>query len=416
MPNQLVDHFFRHESGKLIASLVRFFGLRHFDLVEDMVQAALVEALAVWKVQGLPDQPAAWIHRVAKNRVLDALRRDKNFQEKAENFARPENSNSSDSIDRLFDESELKDSQLRLIFACCHSTLQPDSAIPLTLKTLCGFSEEEIARGMLLSRDNVRKRIYRAKQTMIENNVSLDLPSSRQLPARLHYVHNVLYLMFNEGYCSTSNEQAIRDDVCEEAARLCHLLTEHPHCSTKTTYALLSLMLFHASRFDARMDGEGGLVLLEAQDRSKWDRQMIERAKEYLRQSDGKAISIYHLEAAIALQHCDASSFAETNWGVITGLYDRMIELFPSSVYRLNQAIAIGQKDGPEAAIEILNSLQADVHLNRSHLLDTTFGEQYRIKGEYVLAKEHFEKAILKTISKHEQAFLRGRIAQCDLH
>ena len=414
MPNELVDHFFRHESGKLIASLVRFFGLKHFDLVEDMVQAALVEALRVWKIRGVPDQPAAWIHRVAKNRVLDALRRDKNFQEKAEELARLGEAKEGQRVENLFDESQLQDSQLRLIFACCHSSLPPDSAVPLTLKTLCGFSEEEVARGMLLSSENVRKRIYRAKQTMIEDKISLDLPSSRQLSARLHYVHTVLYLMFNEGYSSTSSDQAIRDDVCEEAARLCHLLTEHPHCSTKTTSALLALMLFHASRFDARIDSNGGFVLLDEQDRTKWDQRMISRAKEYLQASDGPAISVYHLEAAIALQHCVAASFAKTNWSAIIGLYDRLIERFPSSVYQLNRAIAINQEMGPEAAIEILDSIQSDPHLNRFHLLDATYGEFYRAKSQFNLAKKHFEKAILKTTSRHEQEVLQRRIAQCE--
>ncbi len=413
-PNKLVDHFFRHESGKLVASLVRFFGLRHFDLVEDMVQAALVEALDAWKIQGVPVQPAAWIYRVAKNRVLDALRRDANFQNKAAEYALQGTSSGKLQIDELFDESQLQDSQLRMIFACCHPALKPEDAIPLTLKSLCGFNEQEIAQGMLLESETVRKRIYRTKQLLIEQQVSLDLPTARQLPARLHFVHNVLYLMFNEGYLSTNSDRAIRSDVCEEAARLCHLLTEHPNCSTRNTFALLALMLFHASRFDSRIDSQGGLVLLEDQDRQKWDQRMMSRAMDYLNHtSDEGAASVYHYEAAIAMHHCRARTFAQTDWAAIVNLYDCLVESADSPIYQLNRAIAIGQRDGPDAALALLNKIANEPTLAKSPLLDATFGELYRMQGDTNRAIAFFRKASNKARSSHDRELIDRRIAQC---
>lgn len=412
-PNELVTHFFRHESGKLVASLVRFFGLNHFELVEDMVQSALVEALTHWKTHGIPDQPAAWIHRVAKNRVLDVLRRNTRLQSRAAEIA-VDSVSAGRRVEELFDESELNDSQLRMIFACSHPKISPELAIPLTLRTLCGFSEEEIARGMLIERATVRKRIYRARQRMIEMNVSLELPSSRQLAERLHYVHNVLYLMFNEGYSSTNNESSIRGDVCEEAARLCHLLTQHRHCSTRTTLALLSLMLFHASRFESRVDNEGNLVLLEEQDRSLWDKAMIGQALGFVaRAHEYGATSVYHLEATIAMQHCVAESFQATNWSAIIAAYDGLIEVRDSAIYRLNRAIAIAQRDGPLAGLEIVEAIRSDPMLQRSHLAEATLGELHRMQGNLPAAEQHFLLAIDKASSQQDKALLRRRVKQC---
>ena len=414
-PNKLVDHFFRHESGKLIAALTRFFGLRHLELVEDMVQAALLEALRAWQTQGVPNNPTAWIHRVAKNRVLDTLRRDQTFRRLAENTRGVSQESWEPALDRVFDESGLSDDLLRMIFACCHPVLAPESSIPLTLKTICGFSEQEIATSMLLQPENVRKRIYRAKQTMVANRVSLDLPGEEQLLKRLQVVHNVLYLMFNEGYVSSCSDEAIRLDVCEEAARLCHLLTEHARYCSPTTKALLALMLFHAARFQSRIDQEGGLVLLEDQDRAQWDRRLISRAMDYLNESSqGEHLSSYHFEAAIAMYHCQAPRFQDTNWSAIVSLYDRLVEGHASPIYELNRAVAIGQRDGPQQAIALLHRLEAEPQLKQFHLLDAALGEHYRMSGDLSQAQAYFQAALKKTQSPHDQMILRNRLAKCE--
>ncbi len=410
-PADLVEHFFRHESGKLIASLVRFFGLRHFDLVEDTVQAALVEALRTWRHQGIPNKPSAWIHRVAKNRVLDRLRRDKKFAELATSIGTSEAS--LESLDSCLSDDQLQDNLLRMLFTCCHPDLPADAAIPLTLKTVCGFGEREIAQCLLIQGATVRKRIYRAKRSLIQRRVSYELPGLEQLSARLQTVHNVLYLMFNEGYASSVSDAAIRMDVCEEAARLCHLLTLEPKCSNHTTHALLALMLFHACRFGARIDQEGALVLLEDQDRELWDRRLMNRAMEYLHYaSTPDEWTSYHLEAAIAMHHCRADSFANTNWPAIIALYDKLLASRPSPVYELNRAIAVGQRDGPQTALALLHDLRSDSRLADYHLLDATFGELYRRSGELDTARQYYTSAMSKTQSASDRELLRRRLSQ----
>lgn len=399
----------------MIAVLVRFFGVQYFDLVEDMVQSALAEALDAWKQNGVPENPGAWIHRVAKNRIVDSLRRDVTFRSKSIEFAALSAASQQSRLEEIFDEDQLQDNLLRLIFVCCHPDLPPESSIPLTLKTVCGFSDQEVARGLLLGQDSIRKRVYRAKQILIKKHVSCDLPPLSELVNRLDAVHNVLYLMFNEGYCSSNEDEVIRLDVCEEAARLCHLLTEHESCCTKTTKALLALMLFHAARFQARVDHDGQSILLEEQDRSLWDQRLIAKATQYMAVAASVDIpSPYHLEAAIALQHCHAKTFEMTNWTAIIKLYDRLWELRPSPIYQLNKAIAICQRDGPDAAISELDSICDDARLNRFHLLDATYGEFYRRKGMTDQARFHFQRAIELAHSAHDIELLKRRLIQCE--
>jgi predicted RNA polymerase sigma factor len=405
-PSALVEHFFRHESGKLVASLVRRFGIRHFDLVEDMVQAALAEALLAWKQSGVPKEPAAWMRRVAINRILDTLRREQKFNSFASQFAETAETHISDKQrlhdDDALDEDAVQDSLLRMLFTCCHPELPADAVVPLTLKTVCGFVA------------TVRKRIYRAKRNLIQRNVRLELPSVGQLSARLQTVHNVLYLMFNEGYASSVADESLRLDVCEEAARLRHLLTENSYCCTGATHALLALMLFHASRFNARIDHEGALVLLEDQDRQLWDRRLIARAMDYFKlASEDKTLTSYHLEAAIAMYHCASPRFADTDWNSIIALYDRLIQSVPSPIYQLNRSIAIGQRDGPVAAIALLEKLRDEPRLLNFHLLDAALGEFCRLANQLDAAQAYFSSALRKTNLASEQALLHRRIQQC---
>lgn len=411
--NKLVEHFFRHESGKLIATLVRFFGMRNIDLVEDMVQSALAEALLAWQTKGVPDNPSAWIYRVARNKVIDALRRDRRLDEiRQQHLAHTANLETSIDFDSLFDSNQMQDSILRMIFACCHPAIAAESAISLTLRMVCGFSEDEIARSFLTQIGTIRKRVYRAKRSLVQRNIELNIPENGELLARLKTVHNVLYLMFNEGYCSAVDDEAVRIDICEEAARLCHLMTEDSHCSTHTTSALLALMLFHGSRFGARIDPEGALILLEDQDRSLWDQRLISRAMDYFRHAtEAKELSSYHLEAAIAMHHCVAAKFQDTNWTAIIALYDKLIESGESPVYKLNRAIALSQKEGPQIAIPILERLREERKIPNLHLLDAALGELYRRNGESTKARELIQFAISKTNSPREKELLARRLS-----
>ena len=408
----LVEHFFRHEAGRLVSVLTRLFGWRHFDLVEDMVQATLADALQAWRVR-VPDNPSAWVHRVAQNKIRDALRRHKIGRRVLERWAatRPTHD---DGLDDLFDDSAIEDSQLRMMFACCHPHLARENQLALTLKALCGFGNSEIARALLVSAETVKKRLQRATRDLIDHDIALDPPAAGELAKRLGSVHQVLYLLFNEGYSSSDGEVAIRTDLCEEAARLCHLLCCHPQFSTPATRALMALMLFHAARLDGRLDQRGSVLLMEEQDRNRWDQRLIRRAQEFLDQSaEGTVISPFHLEAAIAYHHCTAKSFAETDWPAIRCLYDALLTLHRSPVYLLNRAIVVAQIDGPHAGIRALDEAGPDPALRRYHLFDATLGEFYRRAGDLVRARQHFEAARRATHSPFDHQLIDRRLAMC---
>lgn len=409
----LVEHFFRHEAGRLVSVLTRIFGWRHFDLVEDMVQATLAEALQSWRLR-VPNNPSAWVHRVAKNKILDALRRDQIGQRVLSEWAaaRPTHD---EGLDQLFLDSEIEDSQLRMIFACCHPHLARENQLALTLKALCGFSNSEIARALLIGEETVKKRLQRATHELIEHQVALDPPASDELASRLNSVHQVLYLLFNEGYSSTDGETAIRADLCEEAARLCYLLCSHPRCNTPATHALLALMLFHAARLEARLDERGSVLLMEEQDRSQWDHRLIHRAQEFLTQSaEGNVLSAFHLEAAIAFHHCTAKSYADTDWPAILRHYDALLTIHRSPVYLLNRAIVVAQMEGPQAGIDALEEAGADVALGRYHLYDATLGELYRRAGDLARARRHLMAAREKTRSPFDRELIDRRLAECE--
>jgi RNA polymerase sigma-70 factor (ECF subfamily) len=412
--SRLVEHFFRHESGRLVAVLARVFGLRNWELVEDMVQSALVEALQAWRAHGVPDNPSAWMHRVARNKVLDALRHRETVLRLAPAWAQLRPAATEPAIDDLLLDSQIEDSQLRLMFACCHPILARENQIALTLKSLCGFSNAEIARGLLLAEETVKKRIQRARQQLSDEQIVLEVPRAEDLARRLDSVHQCLYLLFNEGYEASSGDAAIRTDLCEEAVRLAQLLCGHPHCRSPASSALLALMLFHAARFDARTDEEGKLLLLEDQDRTKWSQPLIARARDFLDQSaQGKTISLFHLEAGIALLHCTAASFAETNWRAILELYDALVRLRPSPIYKLNRAIVLAHLDGPVASIGAIQALVGDPLLRDYHFVDATLGELYRRAGDMARAREHLERARNSAHSAPERELLARRLALC---
>jgi RNA polymerase sigma factor (sigma-70 family) len=396
-----------------VAVLTRYFGWRNFDLVEEMVQATLLDALRAWRVHGVPKNPSGWVHRIAKNKVLDALRRNKIGRRVTQVWAatRPMHE---DGIDNLFLDSEIEDSQLRMIFACCHPRLTRENQIALTLKALCGFGNSEIARALLIAEETVKKRLQRATRDLVDHEVTLDAPEAGELLPRLDVVHQVLYLIFNEGYSSSKGETAIRGDLCEEAARLCHLLCSHSQCSTPSTRALMALMLFHAARLDARLDPQGCFLLMEDQDRSKWDWRLIHRAQEFLDQSaKGTTISPYHLEAGIAMYHCSARSYAETDWRAILRLYDALLTLHRSPIYLLNRAIVVAQIEGPRSGIRALEEAGQDDALRHYHLYDATLGELHRRAGDFLQARQFFEAAKKKASSPFDREIIDRRLGQC---
>lgn len=405
----LVEHFFRHEWSNLVAVLTRAFGIARIDLIEDTVQAAMLEAMHAWKHRGVPENPSGWIHRVARNRILDALRREK-VHARAMTLSGQTEEASAELLDRWFEEEELPDSLLRMMFVCCHPSLDQKSQIALSLRVLCGFHVREIASGLLMRPEAVKKRIQRAKAELADARIVMELPTSAEIRSRLAHVHDVLYLLFNEGYSTSHGVVPIRDDICEEAARLCHLLCQCEPTNTPATRALLALMLFHGARLDARLDEAGNVVLLEDQDRSNWDRNLIQIAAGWLAKSIADRPSRYHYEAMIAHLHCTAPSVAATDWSQIVLLYETLLRLHPSPVYRLNHAIAIAQVGDLDAALEELRSLRGD-HLMRDYfLVDCAMARVYELASDWEAAIDAYLVAYKNVSTDHHRYTINKRL------
>ncbi|HEV7333297.1 MAG TPA: sigma-70 family RNA polymerase sigma factor [Flavisolibacter sp.] len=409
---QTVDHFFRHESGKMIAVLSRLLGLQHLQAAQDIAQDTLLQALQTWRINGLPDQPKAWLYRVAKNKAIDFLRREKTCRrvESAQAYLLQSEFALYNTITHLFEEEAITDSQLRMIFACCHPSIPVESQIALALKTLCGLSAGEIAKAFLKDEETIAKRIYRAKEKIRTENIALDLPSPDQLPGRLDAVLHCLYLLFNEGYNSSHPEQLIREDLCEEAMRLTYLLTQIPLTNLPRTNALLALFCFQASRLKARLDEGGNIILLKQQDRSKWYRPLIQKGFLFLEAATQEELSVYHLEAAIAYLHAVAPSFEETDWKAIYYLYQVLADQHPDAFVFLNKAIAASYAISKE---EGLKQLEAISGLEKYYLYHTAIGEIYFELRQPAIARQHFEKALSLTRSAAEQQLLQEKIRAC---
>ncbi len=413
---KIVDHLFRHEAGKLVAVLTRLFGIHHLELAEDIVQDTLHQALINWSLGGIPDNPSAWLMVVAKRKAINRIRREKSIQELEGNkeVIIKMDRESAFLVDNIFLENEIKDSQLRMIFTCCHPALPTESQIALTLKTLCGFSISEIAHTLLTSESNINKRLYRAKEKIRSNDIHFEVPSGKDLNDRVGSVLLAIYLLFNEGYYSSSNDVVIRRDLCLEAMRLAMLLTETLLNNYPEIYALLALMCFHSARFDGRIDTKGFLIILEEQDRSKWDRGLIASGLGFLKKSMvGARVSEYHLEAAIAGEHCITSNFEETNWTKIYAYYCNLELIKPSPVIRLNKAVILGKIEGPESAIALLHELEKDKVLSAYYLFPASLGEFYLAVNLKPEAKNYFKAAKILTRTRAEMELIEWKIGQC---
>ena len=406
----MVSHLFRHEAGKMTAVLVRMFGFEHIEKAEDIVQDTLLKALNEWKTK-LPDNPSAWLYKVARNQALDLIRREKVFNEITTELSYLSIAQDT-GVDKMFLENEIQDSQLQMLFACCHPSIALESQITLSLKTLGGLNASEIAKAFLTTEDTINKRLYRAKEKIRHEKIKLAVPSSNELPARVDAVLKIIYLIFNEGYSSSHSNELIRQDLCEEAIRLGLLLTHNPLTNLPTTNALLALMCFQTARFPARLDDRGAIVLLKNQDRSLWNKFMTARAYGYLKKSAiGNEISEYHIEAGIASYHASATSFEQTNWEVILRLYNLLSEINASPLIHLNKAIVKGYISGPMAGIEALEKLEK---MDANYIYQTAKGNFYIETGNNDLARECYQKALSLTISDLEKQLLQNKLANID--
>jgi RNA polymerase sigma factor (sigma-70 family) len=394
-----------------VATLTRMAGVRHVEVVEDAVQTALMSALTAWTAKGLPEDPGGWLYRVAHNRLIGDLRREAGRLRLLDRAALDPPEDSDRPAPPYF-AGEVRDDLLRMIFVCCDDAIPPESRLVLALKTLCGFSTAEIALRLFTSEANVHKRLARARDRLREEPPDVQTPPLETLRSRLPSVHSVIYLLFNEGYLSAHAEQAIRRELCDEAIRLATLLAEHPVGAVPETFALVALMHFHTARLGARLDGMGGLLLLEEQDRSLWDRERIQLGAKWLeRAASGEVFSRFHAEAGIAAEHCSAASFEETRWKEIADLYAMLEKVAPSPLNTLNRAVAVAEWQGAGAGLALLQGLAPPAWLASSYLWDAVLGDLHRRAGNAETSRQHRERALAAAPTEALRKLLERRLA-----
>jgi RNA polymerase sigma factor (sigma-70 family) len=405
---ELVEHFFRHESGRLVAALTRIFGVDNLALAEDVVQDAFLRALDAWKTQGIPENPSAWLMAVAKRRALDVLRRQRTARDFAPEVGRMLDAESV--VDEAFAAHTIRDEQLRMMFSCCDPRLAEPAKLALILNILCGFGANEIASAFLTGRAGIEKRIARGKKVLASAERLFDLEDA-EFRARLATVQRALYLLFNEGYHGAGPEAAVRAELCHEALRLATLLCEYPSAATPATYALAALLSLDAARLPTRLDAAGELSALVDQDRSRWDARLIEQGLALLeRCATGQEVTAYHVEAAIAAAHASARSLEETDWRTIVSLYDRLMDIAPSPVVALNRAIAVGQRDGAGRGLEALQAIEDRDRLSDYPFYQAALGELELRRGNRDAARAHFEAAQGCARNGAERRFLEKRV------
>ena len=405
----LVEHLFRREAGKMVSYLTRLLGLSRLHLAEDVVQDTLFQALQTWSMRGLPDNPSAWLMRVARNRAIDLIRRDEHFKDLT--LERQRLQQAETAVDEPVPEREIQDDQLRMMFACCHPGLSTEVQVTLILKTLCGFSVQEIAHALLASADSIEKRLGRARRFLREAGTFAELTNPTDLPGRVAAVHQAIYLLFSEGYHGSRSERTVREDLCFEALRLALLLSEHPAGARPTTFALVALFCFDAARLMGRVGAEAFLIPLEQQDRSRWNQELIGRGFSYLERSASQTeVSAFHLEAGIAALHSSAAAYASTDWPRIVELYDRLYGLTPTPIVALNRAIAVGQAQGPAAGLHALESLDGLPVMKAYPFYPAAQGEFHRQAGNAAAARACFEQALRLARNSSEVRYLERKL------
>ena len=409
---EVLDSLYRVDSRRILATLIRLLG--DFDLAEEAMHEAFAAALSVWPSSGVPGNPRPWLISTARFKAIDTLRRRARFDASQDELARylEAQSNSAESCN---EEDSLEDDRLRLIFTCCHPSLPPEARVALTLREVCGLTTEEIAKAFLTTPRTLAQRIVRAKAKIRDAQIPYEVPTPQELPERLGAVLQVVYLVFNEGYSAAAGAEVTRGELTGEAIRLGRLLTElrpEPEVDPEVI-GLLSLMLLHESRHAARTSPTGELILLEHQDRSRWNREQIAEGVALLEKAlKSRRFGSYTLQAAIAAVHAEAESVAATDWRQIVALYDRLAEIQPSPVVQLNRAVAIAMRDGPESGLAHIDAALEDGELANYYLAHSARADMYRRLGRTAEARSAYEKALALTQQEPERQFLQERIRQ----
>ncbi len=417
-----VERIFREESGRILATLIRLLG--SFDLAEEMMQEAFTTALEKWPKQGVPANPRAWLISTAQHKAVDQLRRRARFDSKRDelqkiaeleqSIADADENMRRHGMTRDRGDDLFGDDRLRLIFTCCHPALALEAQVALTLRTLCGLTTDEIARGFLVPLPTMAQRLVRAKQKIRDANIPYQVPPEKDLSARLEAVLLVIYLVFNEGYSATSGDTALRQELCSEAIRLGRILCELLPRETEAR-ALLALMLLHDSRRSARSNGSGEPVLLEEQNRNLWNQEQIREGIALIESAlrDGRATP-YALQAAIVAVHAQAPSVEGTDWRQIVALYELLLRVQPSPVVELNHAAAVAMAEGPAAGLALLHTLEVKAELRDYYLLPAARADLLRRLQRWREAAEAYRAALALAPSEPARKFLSRRLAEME--
>jgi RNA polymerase sigma-70 factor (ECF subfamily) len=404
---QLVEHFFRHETGRLHGALIRLLGVQNLALAEDVAQEALLRALRTWSMGGVPANPSAWITRVAMNLAKDALRHQRMSASKEPAIITYLDQTLAASAAGKGEEHEIRDDALRLMFVCCHPAIATDAQVVLALKVLCGFSTGEIARAFLSSEAAIEKQLTRTRQRLQEEAIGFEIPEGEDLAPRLDGVLAALYLLFNEGYKASAGDSLLRQELCREAIRLASLLVVQTAGNTPRSHALLALMLLSSARFPSRLNEQGNILLLDNQDRSKWNQSLIDQGLMHLAAAAaGDSISDYHLQAGIAACHCLALDSVSTDWHRILRHYDRLQARNPSPIIALNRAVAVAHVHGAQVGLDAIAAIPRRELIESHHLFHAVVGELEQQLGHHQAAAESFRRALALAQVRPEQVHL----------
>jgi RNA polymerase sigma-70 factor, ECF subfamily len=401
----LVDEVYRVESRRVFATLIRLLG--DFDLAEDALHDAFTAAVEQWARDGVPANPRAWLVSTGRFKAIDNVRRRARFDAALGTIAR-DLDDRPDEFEEV-DEEGIVDDRLRLIFTCCHPALAPEARMALTLREVCGLTTEEIARAFLTTPSTLAQRIVRAKNRIRDLKLPYQVPEPAELPERLETVLHVIYLVFNEGYSASSGDTLTRADLSGEAIRLARLLVEL--LPDPEVVGLLAMMLLHESRREARTTPDGDLILLEDQDRSLWNRDLIAQGTTLVERAlQSGQFGPYTIQAAISAVHANASTAAETDWAEIVALYDTLLQMIASPVIELNRAVAVAMRDGPAAGLELIDAILADGHLADYYLAHSARAELCRRLGRTAEARASWERALSLTVQEPERRFMTRRL------